>query len=316
MDDISSELYVIDFYTNSTLRIPLSAAFLREDDIDINTMTNTIYVTDPFTGDLAVINGSTNTVSIVSVGSAPGKIAINPQTNFLYIADTGSDRISVVNGKTNRVTVGVTFNTNPPGSGIIECNEQEVSMNRSAKYDISTECKAKAKTGFAFTSWSGNPTHYLNDNLKISRYGTVTANFIHQPTFIEEYGNIISGIALASFIIILVIFSARPSILANAGTTLFSNNVKKIPKLADISNTDILGINVAVIAGVLIFLSLEGFEESEETQISVVTANIVFPFAISAIVTLIKFNKFGIRLMIAGFVNLMVSIVLIAFMRL
>jgi hypothetical protein len=35
---------------------------------------------------------------------------------------------------------------------------------------------------------------------------------------------------------------------------------------------DILGVNVAVIAGVLIFLSLEGFEISEQTQISLITA--------------------------------------------
>ena len=98
-------------------------------------------------------------------------------------------------------------------------------------------------------------------------------------------------------------------------SNIFVSKNSKKPKIADIDSTDILGINVAVIAGVLIFLSLEGFDKSEEAQINLITANIVFPFAISAIATLLNFKQFGIRFMIAGFVNLMVSIILIVLMR-
>jgi len=114
--------------------------------------------------------------------------------------------------------------------------------------------------------------------------------------------------------IIPALFSAKPVLLSNVSNIFISQKVKH-PKLADIDSTDILGINVAVIAGVLIFLSLEGFEQSEETQINLITANIVFTFAISAIATLLKYNAFGIRFMIAGFVNLMISIILIVLLR-
>ena len=77
----------------------------------------------------------------------------------------------------------------------------------------------------------------------------------------------------------------------------------------------ILGIDVAIIAGVLIFLSLEGFDSSEETRLAFITANIVFPFALSAIIALTKFNKLSIRLLVAGFINLIIAVILIVLMR-
>ena len=83
---------------------------------------------------------------------------------------------------------------------------------------------------------------------------------------------------------------------------------RKGPELTSISETDILHIDVAIIAGVLIFLSLEGIKQ---TDITIITANIVFPFAMSAIVVLAKHTKFGTRFMIAGFINLIVSIILL-----
>jgi hypothetical protein len=82
-----------------------------------------------------------------------------------------------------------------------------------------------------------------------------------------------------------------------------------------VPSTDILGINVEIIAGVLIFLSLEGCVPNEEAQINIITANNEFPFVISVIATLLNFKPFGIRFRIAGFVNLMVSVILIVFMR-
>ena len=126
-------------------------------------------------------------------------------------------------------------------------------------------------------------------------------------TFIEEYGNLISIVAASSLVIIPTLISLRPP-----------SFIKKFPILLDLNSIDILQINVAVIAGVLIFLSLEGFEGSEETQVTLVTANIVFPFAISSIVSLtksIKYNKLGIRMMVAGFINLIISVILIAIMK-
>ncbi len=77
----------------------------------------------------------------------------------------------------------------------------------------------------------------------------------------------------------------------------------------------ILGINASVIVGVLVFLSLEGFNRSQQSEITFVTASIVFPFVISVIVTILGKNNFATRLMIAGFINLMISIILIVSLR-
>jgi hypothetical protein len=149
---------------------------------------------------------------------------------------------------------------------------------------------------------------------RISNYGNITANFIFVPSFWEKYGNTISIIVLGAFIILPALFSARPTILSGITNILVSKKSND-SRLLEIDNTDILGINVAVITGVLIFLSLEGFDPNEQSQINLITANIVFHFAISAIATLLKFRLFGIRFMIVGFVNLMISVILIVLMR-
>ena len=79
---------------------------------------------------------------------------------------------------------------------------------------------------------------------------------------------------------------------------------------------DILTIDATVIIGVLIFLTFsEGFEASQRSQINIMTASIVFPFAISAIIGITRNEKFATRLMIAGFINLMISVMLIAIMK-
>jgi hypothetical protein len=75
------------------------------------------------------------------------------------------------------------------------------------------------------------------------------------------------------------------------------------------NTTFIIEIDAAVITGTLILISLQGIDLPRITGI---TATIVFPFAISVIVTLIHKEKLGTRLMIAGFINLMISIVLLA----
>ena len=79
---------------------------------------------------------------------------------------------------------------------------------------------------------------------------------------------------------------------------------------------ELLQINVAIIAGVLIFLSLEGFSASQKAEVSLITANTVFPFAISTIASLISYQKFAMRMTIAGFINLIISVILIAQMKL
>jgi hypothetical protein len=94
----------------------------------------------------------------------------------------------------------------------------------------------------------------------------------------------------------------------------------RLPKefLEQVSTKDILAVNASVVAGVLIFLTVGGtglFGSGALINISILTASIVYPFAISAILTLITNDPvYGIKFTIPGFVFLMVSVVLIAFL--
>jgi hypothetical protein len=133
---------------------------------------------------------------------------------------------------------------------------------------------------------------------------SITITVLPPLSIVEKFGNIISIIALISFLLIPTILSLRPSILT-----------KRLPDLISIANIDILHVNAAIIAGVLIFLSLQGSNENVQTRITLITANIVFPFAISTIAALTNHPKFSIRLMVSGFINLMISIILIAFIK-
>ena len=82
---------------------------------------------------------------------------------------------------------------------------------------------------------------------------------------------------------------------------------------------DILTVDASVIAGVLIFLTVGStFGANSKLvsfqQVGVLTATIVIPFAIAAIRTLIKgtVEEYGIKFMVAGFVYLMTSVILIS----
>lgn len=82
---------------------------------------------------------------------------------------------------------------------------------------------------------------------------------------------------------------------------------------------DILTVDASVIAGVLIFLTVGASDvfSGNIQQVGILTASIVFPFAIAAIRTLIKgeIEEHGIKFMVSGFIYLMTSVVLIAFVQ-
>jgi hypothetical protein len=92
-------------------------------------------------------------------------------------------------------------------------------------------------------------------------------------------------------------------------------NVKEISD--NITIAELLSIDGSIIVGVLIFLTLgpgESAQGNEFYQTAILTSTIVFPFAISALVTLTKGSvELGIKFAIPGFIYLMVSIVMIAY---
>lgn len=99
-----------------------------------------------------------------------------------------------------------------------------------------------------------------------------------------------------------------------------SRKINQNIKHESIRVQDLLAVDASVIAGVLIFLTVgssEIFSGNAIQQIGILTASIVFPFAIAAILTLSKgqVELYGVKFMIAGFIYLMVSVILIAFIQ-
>ncbi|HET7283328.1 MAG TPA: YncE family protein, partial [Nitrososphaeraceae archaeon] len=153
----------------------------------VNPNTNMIYVTNNNDNTISVIDGKTNKVTeTITVGYHPWSVAVNPNTNMTYVTNADLNEIYVINDTTNHVTAGVTFKMD---SGDINCNGRKVSNNDYNMYDINTivNCKAEPGSGFLFSSWSGdlasnntatNPVLHFN----VTRYGTLTANFVKAPS--------------------------------------------------------------------------------------------------------------------------------------
>jgi len=90
-------LAVIDGDTNNVTRI--SGAY--SDAVAVNPVTNQVYVPNQGAAQVAAIDGLTNSISIVNVGSGVSAIAVNPATNKIYVANAGSNTITAIDGVTN-----------------------------------------------------------------------------------------------------------------------------------------------------------------------------------------------------------------------
>jgi hypothetical protein len=91
--------------------------------------------------------------------------------------------------------------------------------------------------------------------------------------------------------------------------------------LLNLKSAETIQSCVAVIAGALILLTLTTsgiIGGIDRYQITFITADIIFPFAISALLALFDAKKHDViprlstRFMVAGFINLMISISLLA----
>jgi hypothetical protein len=200
--------------------------------------------------------------------------------------------------------------------------------------DVGTICRAENQKNFEFSGWSernrnnvlqfsqgnfenstsvssNNTILSNNETIKIQMNGILTANFRHIDSFVDVFAQFGPYISTGTLIGVIV--------LASMSQYLF--RTRKGDKKSDsqdwiMDKVSLITIDASVIVGVLVFLSLEGFSKSQQTQVTLVTANIVFPFAISAIFSVVNHLAFGTRMMVAGFVNLMVSIIIITIIKL
>jgi YVTN family beta-propeller protein len=86
--------------------------------ITVNPVTSTVYVSDNTNGDIAVIDGCTNTLTgtiSLAAGSAPWGLTVNPFNNELYVT-LGTSQIDVINTQTENVVEAST------GDGTVDFN--------------------------------------------------------------------------------------------------------------------------------------------------------------------------------------------------
>ena len=70
--------------------------------IAVNPVTNRVYVANPASNTVTVINGATGaTIANVPVGPEPGYIALNPFTNRIFVNNLGDASLTVIDGPTN-----------------------------------------------------------------------------------------------------------------------------------------------------------------------------------------------------------------------
>ncbi len=327
----SDTISVINTNTNRVIyNIPVDSAPYG---IDVDPSTNTIYVANYGSSSVSVIDGSNNLqIAKIPVGSRPYDVHIDQHSRILYVTDLGSNTISELDINSKKLLEGVTFRIHPANAGFIQCDGMKFLNNDYVKYDLGTLCEAKASPGFVFDSWSSIQGAALGSNssngqdaittnndatFRFASYETVTAKFRPDvnplQAFVQANANTISIIALILLIGVTVLFSI-PSIIEK----LPGLRKLKLPPLKKFDDATILEVDGAVIAGALILLTLTSTVGIITSQRTFITADIVFPFAISGIVALIgikegsRFQLFEVRLMIAGFVNLMISILLLA----
>ena len=89
--------------------------------IDVNYVTNTIYVTNQVDDTVSVINGSTNSmIGNIAVGRFPVAIGVDYDTNTIYVANRDDGTVSVIDGSTNSNIGNITVGRSPVAIGVSE----------------------------------------------------------------------------------------------------------------------------------------------------------------------------------------------------
>jgi len=87
--------------------------------IDINPITNKVYVANNGSANLTVIDGATNTITTtISAGSSPFAVAVNPMTNKIYVVNnTANGTVTVIDGVSNATTT-ISVGSSPFAIGV------------------------------------------------------------------------------------------------------------------------------------------------------------------------------------------------------
>ena len=113
----SLDISVIDIANTSrvVMTIPLGA---HPYGVAINAAATRVYVTNPSSNNLKVIDTSTNRViATVNVGTFPNGVAVSPDGTRVYVANS-SNTVSVIDAANNTIIASVTAGTTPNGIAV------------------------------------------------------------------------------------------------------------------------------------------------------------------------------------------------------
>ena len=83
-------------------------------DIKYNPSNGNIYVVNTFSGNISVIDNSSNTVkATIPVGDGPQDLKYNPSNGNMYVANTRSNSVSVIDSSSNTVKATVPVGDGP-----------------------------------------------------------------------------------------------------------------------------------------------------------------------------------------------------------
>jgi YVTN family beta-propeller protein len=84
--------------------------------IEMNPITNRIYVANEYSNTISVIDASTDlVVSTIKVENFPYDLDINRFNNRIYVTNRGSDSVSIIDGSTNTKLANISVGSSPVG---------------------------------------------------------------------------------------------------------------------------------------------------------------------------------------------------------
>ena len=87
--------------------------------IDINPITNKLYVANEFSNTISVVDIQKSRVEAnIETGDSPYDVDVNPFSNRIYASNRDSDTISVIDGFTNKELTSIRVGDSPLGIGI------------------------------------------------------------------------------------------------------------------------------------------------------------------------------------------------------
>ena len=130
-------------FDTTSLQPPNGHIFVAaEAGIDVNPVTDTIYVTYPGVGSTGAVfvdswDPNLQELATIPVGSVPIGVAVDATSNKIYVANSGSNNISVIDGASNSVVATVTDpNAVSPGAVAVNATTNTIYVANSQSNNL------------------------------------------------------------------------------------------------------------------------------------------------------------------------------------